>query len=122
MDRLTVHPLDASIKRLCLDSLNFALILSRFFELLSLLESVCSRRNRETAVVLPLWGCLRDVFSHYANVKKPKSSSAVGHMAPHAGTTGLKVLLAGTSQLDLGEAQAFLSREGAVGTFVARSS
>jgi len=38
-------------------------------------------------------------------------------MAPHAGTTGLKVLLAGTSQLDLGEAQAFLSGEGAVGTF-----
>ncbi len=38
-------------------------------------------------------------------------------MAPHAGTTGLKVLLAGTSQLDLGEAQAFLSGEGAVGMF-----
>ncbi len=43
-------------------------------------------------------------------------------MAPHAGTTGLKVLLAGTSQLDLGEAQAFLSGEGAVGTFVTRST
>ena len=38
-------------------------------------------------------------------------------MAPHAGTTGLKVLLAGTSQLDLGEAQAFLSGEGAAGMF-----
>lgn len=37
-------------------------------------------------------------------------------MAPHAGTTGLKVLLAGTSQLDLGEAQAFLSGEGAAVT------
>lgn len=37
-------------------------------------------------------------------------------MAPHAGTAGLKVLLAGASQLDLGEAQAFLSGEGAVVT------
>ena len=69
MDRLTVHPPDASIKRLCLDSLNFALILSRFFELFSLLESVCSRRNRGIGVVLPLWACLRDVLSHYVNVK-----------------------------------------------------
>lgn len=38
-------------------------------------------------------------------------------MAPHAGTAGLKVLLAGASQLDLGEAQAFLSGEGAVGMY-----
>ncbi len=72
MDRLTVHPLDASIKRLCFDSLNFPLILSRFFELFSLLESVCSRRNRGTGVVLPLWGCLRDVLFHDANVKSRK--------------------------------------------------
>jgi len=47
----------------------------------------------------------------------PKSSSAVDYMAPHAGTARLKVLLAGTSQLDLGEAQTFLSGEGAVGMF-----
>ncbi len=40
----------------------------------------------------------------------------LGQMAPHAGTAGLKVLLAGASQDDLGEAQAFLSGEGAVGT------
>lgn len=37
-------------------------------------------------------------------------------MAPHAGTAGLKVLLAGQSQKDLTEAQAFLSGEGAVVT------
>lgn len=37
-------------------------------------------------------------------------------MAPHAGTAGLKVLLAGQSQKDLSEAQAFLSGEGAVVT------
>ena len=36
-------------------------------------------------------------------------------MAPHAGTAGLKVLLAGTSHDDLNEAQQFLTSEGAIG-------
>ena len=43
-------------------------------------------------------------------------------MAPHAGTAGLKVLLAGPSQSDLSEAEAFLIKEGAVGEFVAMMS
>ena len=37
-------------------------------------------------------------------------------MAPHAGTAGLKVLLAGPSQEDLNEAQTFLAGEGALGS------
>ena len=36
-------------------------------------------------------------------------------MAPHAGTAGLKVLLAGRLQSDLSEAEAFLVQEGATG-------
>ena len=36
-------------------------------------------------------------------------------MAPHAGTAGLKVLLAGCSHDDLKEAQTFLAGEGALG-------
>ena len=36
-------------------------------------------------------------------------------MAPHAGTAGLKVLLAGRLQSDLSEAEAFLVHEGATG-------
>ena len=37
-------------------------------------------------------------------------------MAPHAGTAGLKVLLAGQSQEDLNEAQIFLAGQGAEGS------
>lgn len=39
-------------------------------------------------------------------------------MAPHAGTAGLKVLLAGQSQEDLNGAQTFLAGEGAIGVYL----
>lgn len=39
-------------------------------------------------------------------------------MAPHAGTAGLKVLLAGQSQEDLSGAQTFLAGEGAIGVYL----
>ena len=42
-------------------------------------------------------------------------------MAPHAGTAGLKVLLAGSSHDDLKEAQSFLAGEGALGQLRAKT-
>ena len=48
-------------------------------------------------------------------VRCPLQQPEQEYMAPHAGTAGLKVLLGGASQVDLGEAQAFLAGEGALG-------